>query len=82
MPSFGREVEVEGNGTSNEFVCIATYLPLRSWRHVVPFLSMSGRVQNQLKQTRGLARYAVKTDPFRGVGVAIEKLKDPTFYYK
>ncbi len=30
MPSLDREVEAEGNGSCGEFLCIATYLPLRS----------------------------------------------------
>lgn len=60
-----RKVEVEGDGGGGEFVCIATFLPVRKWRHVIPFLMMSARVQKQLLHTRGLARYSVRANLLR-----------------
>jgi hypothetical protein len=57
-----RKVEVNGDGENSEFHCIATFLPIRKWRHVVPFLRMTMRVEKQLKQTRGLARYSLRAD--------------------
>ncbi len=65
MVSLKRTVEVEGDGECSEFLCIATFLPIRSWRSMIPFIRMTGRVQNQLKHTRGLARYGLKADPLR-----------------
>lgn len=57
-----RTVEVEGDQSSDEFLCVATVLPIRSWRHIIPFFQMSAKVQKQLEQSKGLVRYGVKTD--------------------
>ena len=57
-----RTVEVEGDQGSSEFLCVATVLPIRSWRHIIPFFRMSGKVQKQLEQSKGLVRYGVRTD--------------------
>ena len=62
MVSLTRRVEVEGDGDCNEFLCIATFLPIRSWLYVIPFLRLTGRVQRQLEQTNGLARYGLKAN--------------------
>ena len=59
-----RRVEVEG-GEGGEFHCVATFLPVRKWRYVIPFLKMSNRIEQQLKKTQGLARYSVRADFFR-----------------
>ncbi len=56
-----RTVDVEGGG-EGEFHCIATFLPVRSWMYVIPFLKMSSLVEKQLKQTQGLVRYSVRAD--------------------
>jgi quinol monooxygenase YgiN len=47
---------------AGEFTSIATYLPVKKWRHVIPFLRMSGRVEQQLRRTEGAVRYGLKTD--------------------
>jgi len=57
-----KKVEVEGDSNSNEFLHIATYLPLRSWRHMIPFLRITSKVEKQLGHTRGLARYGLRAD--------------------
>ena len=57
-----RKFEVEGDGKSDEFLYIATFLPIRSWRHVIPFLRMNSRVGKQLRRTHGLARYGLRAD--------------------
>ncbi len=41
-------------------MCIATFLPVRRWRYVIPFLWMTFRVANQVKKMQGLVRYALK----------------------
>jgi len=56
-----REVEVSPSD-AKEFSSVATYLPVGKWRHVISFLRMSGRVEQQLKQTKGVVRYGLKTD--------------------
>ncbi|HZD12301.1 MAG TPA: hypothetical protein VE177_02120 [Candidatus Binatus sp.] len=45
-----------------EFTSVATYLPVRKWRHVISFFRMSGRVEQQLRRTEGVVRYGLKTD--------------------
>ncbi len=45
-----------------EFISIATYLPVKKWRHIIPFFRMSGRVEQQLRRTDGVVRYGLKTD--------------------
>lgn len=55
-----REVEVL-NVRQNEYLCVATYLPLRSWMNVVPFLRLSSRIGRQLTQSEGVVRFGVRT---------------------
>lgn len=43
------------------FLCIATFLPLCRWRFVIPFLRFSLQVEKQLRQSSGLVRYGLKT---------------------
>ena len=57
-----KRVEVSPGDSSGESWCIATFLPLRRWRDVIPFLRMSARVEKQLKQTPGLVRYGLRAD--------------------
>jgi len=45
-----------------EFTSIATYLPIAKWRYVIPFLRLSGKVEQQLRRTDGLVRYGLRTD--------------------
>lgn len=48
-----------------EFLCVATFLPLKRWRSIIPFLRMASKVQKQLRSTEGSVRDAVKADFFR-----------------
>jgi len=59
-----RVVEVS-QAEIGSFTSIATYLPVRRWRHVIPFFRMSGRVEEQLRRTEGVVRYGLKTDFLR-----------------
>jgi hypothetical protein len=56
-----RVVEVS-SADASEFTLVATYLPVGKWRHIIPFLRMSGRVEQQLRRTEGVVRYGLKTD--------------------
>lgn len=47
-------------GSTTGFICGATFLWVRRWRDVIPFLRMSSGVQRQLKETPGLVRYALR----------------------
>lgn len=50
---------------AQEYVCVATFLPVRRWRDVIPFLWASRRVEAQLRSARGLVRYGLRAEVFR-----------------
>ena len=52
--------EVGQAGSTTEFICGATFLWVRRWRDVIPFLRMSSGVQRQLKETSGLVRFGLR----------------------
>ena len=62
----GRTIEVtpspESTDQSQTFVFVATYLPLRSFWNIIPFFRLSNRVDAQLRASRGVVRYALRTD--------------------
>jgi len=43
-----------------DFFCVATALPLRYWKHVLPFLVLTMRIRAQLRTSPGLVRYRLK----------------------
>ena len=45
---------------ASDFFCVATVLPLRSWKHVLPFFLLTYRVRRQLRASPGLVRYRLK----------------------
>ncbi len=45
-----------------EFVCVATFLPLKRWRDLVSFMMLSRKVLKQIKKSKGIANYDVKAD--------------------
>ena len=57
-----KQVEVNQVDSAFEFLCVATFFTVGKWRHVIPFLRMSSRVQKQLKQSPGLVRYGLRMD--------------------
>lgn len=126
-------VRPDSSESHKELLCIATFLPVRRWRSVIPFLRMSFKVEKQIRQSSGLVRYGLRTnlprkqfwtlsvwadrkatmsfvsaephqtavrnfERWAGAGAAfvewttgdagfswktaLEKLKNPTFYYK
>ena len=50
------------NGSQKKFICIVTFLPLQSWRYMIPFQLMTSRVLKQIKQHEGVVNYAVKAN--------------------
>jgi hypothetical protein len=56
--------ETEARGSDNEtgFVCIATFLPLRSWKYMISFQLMTWKVLKQIKRSEGIVNYAVKAN--------------------
>ena len=53
-------VEVDQAGSTTEVICAATFLWVRRWRDVIPFLRMSSGVQRQLKETSGLVKFGLR----------------------
>ena len=51
--------------STSEFVCAATFFPVRRWLDVIRFLRASFGVQRQLKETSGLVRYGLRTNIIR-----------------
>ncbi len=47
-------------GDDAELLHVATYLPLKGWRHVIPFLAMSMRIEKQLKHSSGVVSYGLR----------------------
>ena len=47
---------------NGRLVHIATFLPVRRWRDVLPFLIMSSRVASQAKRTPGYVAHGLKAD--------------------
>jgi quinol monooxygenase YgiN len=58
-----KNVEVVGLTLGDKpFVIAATYLPLRSFWSIFSFIRLSNKVEVQLRNSRGVIRYALKTD--------------------
>ena len=57
-------MQVDGidSGKQVHFLCVATFLPLRSWKYMIPFQLLTLTVLRQIKQTKGVVNYAVKAD--------------------
>jgi hypothetical protein len=45
-----------------EFLWVATFLPLKSWKYMIPFQVMTSKVLKQAKETKGVMNYAVRAD--------------------
>lgn len=60
-----RQTEVHPQLTGGELLHIATFLPVRRWRHVPAFIRMSMHVERQLKQTPGVIRFGLRAAPLR-----------------
>lgn len=43
-------------------MCITTFLPLKSWKYMIPFQLMLSKVLKQIKQNEEVANYAVKAN--------------------
>lgn len=54
--------EREDANLQSEFMHVATFLPLKSWRYMISFQLMTSRVLKQAKEAQGAVRYAVKAD--------------------
>jgi hypothetical protein len=46
----------------SSYVVVATYLPLRSFWKVIPFFRLSNKVEAQLRASRGIVRYSLRTN--------------------
>ncbi|MCI0440064.1 MAG: DUF3291 domain-containing protein [Chloroflexi bacterium] len=61
---FKKGAQIQTPPAGGEYVSIVTYLPLRGWRYLIPFMRMSGRVEKQLKQSTGAISYGMAADLF------------------
>jgi hypothetical protein len=57
-----KEVAVHSPQKPGNMICAATFLPLRSYLHLLPFMGMSFAVEKQLKRSKGLIRYGLRTN--------------------
>ena len=48
--------------TPHQYSHVATFLPLKSWRYMIPFQLMTSKVLKQAKEILGIVNYAVKAD--------------------
>jgi hypothetical protein len=48
--------------TQEKYVHVATFLPLKGWRYMIPFQLMTSKVLKQAKQSNGVVGYAVRAD--------------------
>ena len=51
-----------GSDSEMGFICVATFLPLRSWKYMIPFQLMTWKVLKQIKLSEGIVNYAVKAN--------------------
>jgi hypothetical protein len=56
------ETTAPGSDSETGFVCIATFLPLRSWKYIISFQLMTWKVLKQVKRSEGIVNYAVKAN--------------------
>jgi hypothetical protein len=58
-------VGVHSGSVGTEYVCVATYLPLKKRKYLLAFMLMALRIEGQLKRTPGLMAYGLRADLFR-----------------
>jgi hypothetical protein len=56
------QTNVNSDSRTQTYIHAVTFLPLKSWRHMIPFQLMSSKVLKQAKQSHGMVDYAVKAD--------------------
>jgi hypothetical protein len=57
-----QEIKGSDSKKQEEFLWVATFLPLKSWKYMIPFQLMTSKVLKQVKETKGVMNYAVKAD--------------------
>jgi hypothetical protein len=48
--------------SEKKYIHVATFLPLKCWRYMIPFQLMTSKVLKQAKQSHGIVDYAVKAN--------------------
>lgn len=61
MPEDGDHDDPEKQ-EGGEFVCVATFLPLKCWKYMLLFQLMTSKVLKQAKKSEGAVNYAVKAN--------------------
>ena len=63
--SLGKEKPdpLNGDGSSSgPYLFVATYLPLKKYRTVIPFLRLSMKITKQLRNSQGIVRFVLRTN--------------------
>ena len=55
----GTEID---SAKQTDYTCVATFLPLKSWKYMLSFQRLSSKVLKQIKENEGAANYAVRAD--------------------
>lgn len=53
-------VELHRPSADAQCLYVATFLPVKSWKHIIRFLRMSFRIERQLKKSPGLLGYGLR----------------------
>lgn len=53
---------MQEGSSPQEYVCVATFLPLKSWLYLVPFLAMTSKVRKQAQNAEGIVNHIVRAD--------------------
>jgi 4-hydroxyphenylpyruvate dioxygenase-like putative hemolysin len=53
-------VEVNPGQAGTEYLYVATFLPVKKWKDIIPFLRMSLRIERQVKRSPGLMGYGLR----------------------
>lgn len=55
----------EPSSASPQYVCVASVLPVRRWRHVMAFVRLSMKVREQMQASPGLVSGNIRADFLR-----------------
>ena len=56
------DLDSDSQTPQKKYIHAATFLPLKSWLHMIPFQLMTSKVLKQARQSHGMVDYEVKAD--------------------
>ncbi len=56
------DLDSDSQTPQKKYIHAVTFLPLKSWLHMIPFQLMTSKVLRQARQSHGMVDYAVKAD--------------------